>query len=65
LQRGDNQRSPIGETSQADAADLLNVGKRSVERARVVREQGRPRLAGLVDKGGVSLSAAAEVAALP
>jgi hypothetical protein len=24
-----NQRSPIGETSQQEAADLLNVGKRS------------------------------------
>jgi hypothetical protein len=44
LRRGDNQRSPIGETSQADAADLLNVGKGSVEPARVVHEQGRPGL---------------------
>ena len=38
LERGDNQHSPIGETSQAQAAQLLNVGKRSVERAAEVRD---------------------------
>ena len=38
-----SEASPIGEgTSQAEAADLLNVGKRSVERARVVIEKGEP-----------------------
>jgi hypothetical protein len=36
LRRGDNQHSPIGETSQAQAGELLNVGKRSVERAKEV-----------------------------
>jgi hypothetical protein len=40
LRRGDNQHSPIGETSQAKAAELLNVGKRSVERAAEVRDRG-------------------------
>jgi hypothetical protein len=40
LKRGDNQHSPIGETSQATAAELLNVGKRSVERARKVIDHG-------------------------
>jgi hypothetical protein len=40
LKRGDNQHSPIGETSQAKAAELLNVGKRSVERAAEVRDRG-------------------------
>jgi hypothetical protein len=44
LKRGDNQHSPIGETSQAKAAELLNVGKRSVERAADVRESGAPEL---------------------
>ena len=34
MDRGANQHSPIGETSQQAAADLLNVGKRSVERRR-------------------------------
>src|SRR5262245_5069971 len=45
LKRGDNQHSPIGETSQAKAAELLNVGKRSVERAAEVRDHGADRAA--------------------
>jgi hypothetical protein len=65
LRLGDNQHSPIGETSQADAANLLNVGKRSVERARVVQEQGTPELVAAVDAGKVTVSAAADVATLP
>jgi ParB-like chromosome segregation protein Spo0J len=65
LQRGDNQHSPIGETSQAKAAELLNVGKRSVERARQVREGGTPELAAAVERGDVSVSAAAAVTELP
>jgi N6-adenosine-specific RNA methylase IME4/ParB-like chromosome segregation protein Spo0J len=62
LQRGDNQHSPIGETSQAQAAELLNVGKRSVERAREVRERGAPELQAAVERGQVSVSAAADIA---
>jgi hypothetical protein len=56
--------SPIGEKSQAEAAELLNVGKRSVERAREVLDEGIPELAEAVDRGDVSVSAAAEVARL-
>src|SRR6516165_1381538 len=65
LKRGDNQHSPIGETSQARAAKLLNVGKRSVERAVEVRDHGAPDLVQAVEKGKVSVSAAADVATLP
>src|SRR6516165_2320641 len=65
LKRGDNQHSPIGETSQARAAELLNVGKRSVERAADVRDQGAPGLIQAVERGDVSVSAAADVATLP
>jgi hypothetical protein len=64
LQRGDNQHSPIGETSQAQAAELLNVGKRSVERAKEVRERGVPELQAAVERGRVSVSAAADVASI-
>jgi len=32
--------SPIGEMSQSQAAELLNVGKRSVERAKIVLSEG-------------------------
>jgi len=65
LKRGDNQHSPIGETSQAKAAELLNVGKRSVERAAEVREHGAAELVHAVEHGAVSVSAAADVATLP
>jgi hypothetical protein len=66
----DGQRksaSPIGEgaLSQSDAAALLNVGKRSVERAREVLERGIPELQSAVERGEVSVSAAAEIVDLP
>jgi N6-adenosine-specific RNA methylase IME4 len=57
--------SPIGEMSQQQAADLLNVGKRSVERAQVVRDQGAPELVAAVESGKVSVLAAADVATKP
>jgi N6-adenosine-specific RNA methylase IME4 len=65
LKRGDNQHSPIGETSQTKAAALLNVGKRSVERAAEVRDRGAPELVKAVERGEVSVSAAADLASLP
>src|SRR5262245_17601140 len=65
LRRGDNQHSPIGETSQARAAELLNIGKRSVERAREVREHGAPELVQAVERGKLSVSAAADIASQP
>jgi hypothetical protein len=65
LRRGANQHSPIGETTQADAAELLNVGKRSIERARAVLEHGQPELQRAVDEGRVSVSAAADLTELP
>jgi len=59
--------SPIGEgaPTQAEAATLLNVSKRSVERARRVKADGVPELAAAVVAGDVAVSAAAEVAKLP
>jgi N6-adenosine-specific RNA methylase IME4 len=65
----DGQRksaSPIGEASfsQREAADLLNVGKRSVERAREVHEGGAPELIHAVERGRIAVSAAADVATL-
>jgi hypothetical protein len=52
--------SPIGEMSQAAAAELLNVGKRSVERAKIVHEQGEPELVAAVEAGEISVSGAVE-----
>jgi N6-adenosine-specific RNA methylase IME4 len=56
---------PIGGVSAERAAELLNVGARSIERARVVRESGDPGLAAAVEAGEVSVSAAEALAALP
>jgi hypothetical protein len=66
LKLGDNQHSPIGEPSvtREQAAGLLNVSPRAVDRARVVREYGAPELQEKVAAGEVSVSAAADVARL-
>ena len=57
--------SPIGERSQENAAGLSNVGKRSVERAAKVLKRGIPELVDEVERGEVSVSAAAVIADLP
>jgi hypothetical protein len=60
-QRGDLVEGlPIGR-----ASDMLNVGERTVARAREVIERGVPELQTAVDYGAVSVSAAADVATLP
>jgi N6-adenosine-specific RNA methylase IME4 len=59
---GDRSKSPIGDLSQGRVAALLNVGKRSVERAADVREHGAPELVQAVERGNVSVSAAATIA---
>ena len=63
LRLGDNQHSeglPIGRGSE-----LLNVGERSVHRAREVLDHGAAELQQAVERGTVSVSAAADVASLP
>ncbi len=47
------------------AADLMNVGRASVARARDVLQNGLPGLAELVDTAVVAVSAASEIASLP
>jgi N6-adenosine-specific RNA methylase IME4 len=44
---------------------MLNVGKRSVERARAVIDEGASELIAEVEQGRISVSAAADVATLP
>jgi hypothetical protein len=65
LKRGDNQHSPIGETSQGKAAELLNVGKRSVERAAAVCDRAVPELVHAVEQGKLAVSVAADIASQP
>ena len=66
LQHGGNRsKSPTGDLTQQQSANLLNVGKRSVERAGEVLDHGAPELVAFVERGEVSVSAAADVATLP
>jgi N6-adenosine-specific RNA methylase IME4/ParB-like chromosome segregation protein Spo0J len=51
---------PIGR-----AATLLNVGDRSVARAREVLEHGAPELQRAVDQGAIAVSTASDIAARP
>lgn len=54
----------IGAVSQYDAATLLNVSRSGVQRAKEVIDEGAPELVAAVERGEVSVSAAAEVASL-
>jgi hypothetical protein len=51
--------------TQEQAGEMLNVGERTIRRAREVIDEGVPELAEKVDRGDVSVSAASEVATLP
>lgn len=52
------KNSPIGDLKQSEAAKKVNVGKRSVERARKILNHGDEELIGAVDRGDVKVSAA-------
>jgi ParB-like chromosome segregation protein Spo0J len=60
-QRADLVQAP----SIEGAAQLLNVGHASVERAKAVQRAGAPELVQAVERGAVSVSAAADIADLP
>lgn len=61
--RSDRVESQICDSrTQAEAADMLNVGKRSVEHARKVIDSGTPELVQAVESGKLAVSAAAKIA---
>jgi N6-adenosine-specific RNA methylase IME4 len=64
LPRG-KPNTAIAVFTQEQAADLLNVSADSVQRARVVREQGVPELSQAVSSGQVPVSTAADIARAP
>lgn len=57
--------STVAPISQAEAAELLNVSRRSVQHAAKVLNHGTPELLAAVDAGEVAVSVAAEIAKLP
>jgi hypothetical protein len=65
LAKGDNQHTAIAASSQAEAAELVNVSVDSVQRARRVLADGAPELVRAVEDGNVAVSAAAEISTLP
>lgn len=56
---------PAPIVSQDDAAKLLNVSQRSIQRASAVEEKGAAELKEAVTKGEIAVSVAADIAALP
>src|SRR5262245_16323379 len=61
-QRADRQGAQICAPTQAQAAERLNVSRRTVQNARTIREKGIPELQAAVAANQVSLSAASQVA---
>jgi N6-adenosine-specific RNA methylase IME4 len=54
--------APEAAVSQSDAAELLNVSRRSVQTAAEVQEKGSPELQAAVEQGRIAVSTAAEIA---
>ena len=57
--------APQGAPSQPEAAKLLNVGRRTVRRARTVLDMGAPELVKAVETGEIKLGSAAVLATAP
>ncbi len=64
-QRGDKKQGanlPPGSVSSAAAAGMLNVSQRSVKTARAVRDHAKPEIVEAVERGKMSVTAAARKA---
>jgi hypothetical protein len=57
--------SPIGGMSQPKAAEAMNVGARSIQRARVIRQHGSPKLIEAATRGIISGSVGEALSKLP
>lgn len=56
---------PAASVSQTEAADMMSVGRRSVQRAATVVEQGIPDLQAAVEQDKVAVSVAEKIARMP
>lgn len=65
LPKGANQHRPIGQSSLAEAAEMMDVSVKAVQRSKDIQEHAGPELKAAYESGEVSQSAAAEVAKLP
>lgn len=63
--QGRTDLAQICAKSQAEAAELLNVSRRSVQSARKVLNEGIPELIEAVEQGEIAVSKAAKIAELP
>ena len=64
-ERTDPDAQICASVTQDTAAEMLNVSRRTVQNAKRVAEDATPELVQAVERGAVSVSAAAEGAALP
>jgi hypothetical protein len=58
-------QDPVAIVSQSEAGDLMNVSRRSVQRATTVVEQGVPQLQEAVAQDQIAVSVAEKIARLP
>jgi hypothetical protein len=59
------ETEPTSTVSQSEAADILSVGRRSVQRAAVVLDQGAPAVQQAVQEDKIAVSVAEKIARLP
>ena len=61
-QRADQAAQIFVPVTQERAAELLEVGRRSVQHARIVLDKGAPELVAAVNRGAIAVAVAAELA---
>ena len=59
---GEAPAEPAAIVSQPEAAEMMSVGRRSVQRAAVVQDKASPELRAAVEQGRVAVSTAADIA---
>lgn len=65
LPKGANQHTPIGGPSIAQAAQMMDVPVKAVERAKAVQDHAVPEVKAAYDAGEIAPSVAADLASLP